>query len=304
MVCGNGVAAWCGGAGRGTRAGAWLLARVGQLRLLFVWWSLQVLTEELPGLVGSLSFKKSMRWRPDAGKKGRGWVVGAPVGCWIGIQRACAGGGMQVLMQLAEWVELGMVWLGKPHAGWVVGRCLQRRASVSSWLLFMLNCHVIPSTPLPPRSLLAAHALAAGPARRHAAALHLRRPASRWAVCSNWRAANTVNKAQSLWRAIVVLPWRLGRCTCFTLQGPARPSFSLTNYFPWNPCRSAGGSTRLLRNADAPEQQVASADAYQSVLQQGRIRWVGGLGVRWVLGVATSVGGLSNVGFEARLGAA
>ncbi|PRW56476.1 Glycine-tRNA ligase chloroplastic mitochondrial [Chlorella sorokiniana] len=33
----------------------------------------------------------------------------------------------------------------------------------------------------------------------------------------------------------------------------------------------AGDSTRLLRNADAPEQRVASADAYQSVLQQGRI---------------------------------
>lgn len=27
----------------------------------------EVLTEELPALVASLSFKKSMRWRPDAG---------------------------------------------------------------------------------------------------------------------------------------------------------------------------------------------------------------------------------------------
>ncbi len=34
----------------------------------------EVLTEELPALVASLSFKKSMRWRPDAG----GWVLGLP----------------------------------------------------------------------------------------------------------------------------------------------------------------------------------------------------------------------------------
>lgn len=37
-------------------------------------------------------------------------------------------------------------------------------------------------------------------------------------------------------------------------------------------CLQAGATTRLLRNADQPEQQVASADAYLSVLQQGRIR--------------------------------
>ena len=39
----------------------------------------------------------------------------------------------------------------------------------------------------------------------------------------------------------------------------------------------AGATTRLLRNSDQPEQQVASADTYLSVLQQGRIRcelWV------------------------------
>ncbi|EFN58140.1 hypothetical protein CHLNCDRAFT_141905 [Chlorella variabilis] len=36
-------------------------------------------------------------------------------------------------------------------------------------------------------------------------------------------------------------------------------------------CLQAGATTRLLRNADQPEQQVASADAYLSVLQQGRI---------------------------------
>jgi glycyl-tRNA synthetase len=29
----------------------------------------EVLTEELSGLLASLSFKKSMRWRPDAGEE-------------------------------------------------------------------------------------------------------------------------------------------------------------------------------------------------------------------------------------------
>jgi len=29
----------------------------------------QVLTEELPALIGSISFKKSMRWRGDSGER-------------------------------------------------------------------------------------------------------------------------------------------------------------------------------------------------------------------------------------------
>jgi hypothetical protein len=37
----------------------------------------------------------------------------------------------------------------------------------------------------------------------------------------------------------------------------------------------AGNTTRLLRNSDQPEQQVATADDYLAVLRQGRIRWVG-----------------------------
>lgn len=47
---------------------------------------MQVLTSELPALVGSLSFKKSMRWCSEVSAYGEG---GCAMGDWAGSERGC-----------------------------------------------------------------------------------------------------------------------------------------------------------------------------------------------------------------------
>ena len=153
-----------------------------------------MLTEELPALVGGLSFKKSMRWRPDAA-------------------------------------------FSRPMR----------------WLLALHGETVVPFT----YAGLQAGAAGQGTSRSHASS-----------------AAAGVPPPGS--HPPSTLP-------------PPTPS-----------PRPAGNTTRLLRNGDAPEAAVAGADAYLSVLQQGRIS----LGVQhrknqiWaaVQAAAHDVGGARGIG--------
>lgn len=203
--------------------------------------------------MGSLSFKKSMRWRPDAGELlSKAWAKG---GCW----QAHRSGYPATLPLLVHTMHPGL-------------RRLLTRVPA-------LACSLFP-----------AHAVAAGAARRDGAALHLRRPASR-CVGQQLQARHRQTsglQSRAACPACNCQPKRpcAARLHLFRRQQPHVVACQQQTLKYGCSFASAGDSTRLLRNADAPEQRVAGADAYQSVLQQGRIRW----GCVWVRGPRVCAG--------------